>query len=175
MRIEYHISLKELLAEIFGEEKDEARDDERVFHDSKKTPMTFKMDGGESKRCWNDHHDLPKKKNFGGSDSAFSGIPVRRLADGSYQTYGMFCSYECQYSFAFVAAKNPTFKDSVNLITERFLEEYPGEDVTKIQSSKCFQELKVYGGWKTIEEFRAEAHPSKGTSIFLPLGRAYEN
>lgn len=87
----------------------------------------------------------------------FEMIPVRlpvSLTNGVYEVYGHFCSYNCACSYLFSA---PEYSDKIwhiySLLNLMYKKIHGGE-ARKVRLAPPRQDLKMFGGSMTIEDFR---------------------
>lgn len=80
-------------------------------------------------------------------------ISLGNSSKGYYETDGIFCSFNCCFSFIKDNAQNSMYKISEHLI-HKLLSEITGCDTNVIWPAPHWRMLKVYGGHLSIEEFR---------------------
>lgn len=129
-----------------------------------------------SKSCW--WH----RQTF---DGLAMGIPIRlSVKDGVSVLYmdGVFCSYSCVLAYLedhfekMPAKRDPNYKNSITLLRQLFLDEFPGEKLTAALDWKLLKD--VGNGNLTIKDFitglnglRLNQHPNYQ---YLPVTVSYD-
>lgn len=96
----------------------------------------------------------------------------------SYETDGVFCSFNCALAFANDNKLNPMYSRSISLINRIYSDIY--EKGSVLTPSPSWRLLEDYGGPLTIDEYRKNLHrisyESKGIQrpIFRPISTVYE-
>lgn len=70
-----------------------------------------------------------------------------------YTTDGIFCSFNCCYSFIEYNKTNPMYNQSLNLLKKMYFDLFPDYDVN-LMMAPHWRLLKTFGGDLSIEEFR---------------------
>ena len=100
-------------------------------------------------------------------------------ADESYETDGVFCSFNCTLAFALENRSNPLYSRSVSLIN-RIYNDMSENGNTPLTPSPSWRLLEEYGGQLSIDEYRKNlyriTYEDRGIQrpIFNPVAMVYE-
>lgn len=156
----WELDLPTLIKELNKTLKQPSKPLEVEILDSRKnTIVLIAVDHRKSERCWYDHHHL--------SSEAIH-CPLVYLPPDLYKATGSFCSFECALAYANERAKDPSFRDAVNLLYQLFDLSYPGEEHPSA-SGVDFRSLRAYGGHLDIQTFRSGLHAIKQTPNWVDL------
>lgn len=157
---EWEMDLPALIKELNKSLKQPSKPLEVQILDSRKnTIVLIAIDHRKSERCWYDHHHL--------SGEVFH-CPLSFSPPDLYKATGSFCSFECALAYANERSRDPSFRDSVNLIYQLFELSYPEEDQPS-PSGVDFRSLKAYGGHLDIQAFRSGLHTLRQTPNWVDL------
>ena len=86
---------------------------------------------------------------------------VNILPSTGYQTYGIFCSFNCAKSFAQFRSFDPMFRESVNLLAKMYVETYGRNDdgshnePVNIIPAPPIELMASYGGAMTDAQYKS--------------------
>ena len=103
---------------------------------------------------------------------------VNATVPESYETDGVFCSFNCVLAFAQENKLNPMYSRSISLINRIYMD--VAEKGSVLTPAPSWRLLEEYGGNLTIEDYRKNLHrityEDRGVQrpIFRPVARVYE-
>ena len=74
-----------------------------------------------------------------------------------YETDGVFCSFSCAGAYITSNVTRAMFANSRTLLVQMFNDTQPNHPVDSITDAPDWRTLRAYGGWLTIDEFRASS------------------
>lgn len=81
---------------------------------------------------------------------------VNILPSTSYQTYGVFCSFNCAKAFAISRRTDPMFEYSISYLAKMYVESTGArEEAVTIVPSPPIELLSCYGGTMTDDQYRS--------------------
>lgn len=86
-------------------------------------------------------------------DAQIVGCPVNRVERGKYDTYGIFCSFNCAKAFALDNCKKPQFMHSVRLLKLMYNENRDTTTENIVESPNPII-MRRYGGFISEEQYR---------------------
>ena len=95
-----------------------------------------------------------------------------------YETYGVFCSFNCCMAFIHSNKSKSMFRHSETLLIKMYNDMYSCNDVKEILNAPHWETLKEHGGHLTIDKYRKSFNKVEYTSHGIvrcqSLGKIYE-